>query len=860
MKFVGLVSGGKDSFYAIMESIRNGHDLVACAHLSPRTEEVGDQGELESYMYQTAASECIPTLVEECLGVPLVMRKCVGRSKNTSLVYDPLDRSEDVQDEVEDLYELLVEVKEKFPNVTGISSGAILSTYQRIRIESVCSRLELTPLGYLWRISSQRELLEAMLEDGIEAVLVKVASPPGLIPRKHLNKTLGDFYYGGIFDKLKERFDFHVCGEGGEYETLVLDCPMFSKRLDLEEVEILEDDNGVGQLLIKSCRAVAKDDHNDDWKQSKSLAERFHPSMSQSLEKINYPSINQKETSKSKRMRILPKVKVLPGGLAHVSEIVSQTVPHCDGNTTVDTEAELAVLEAKCIFETLKQTLKRIRWFNGPNNSNEAASSKDVVFVHLYLSNIHHFAQINKHYSAFFGSVLPPSRSCVAVGQHKLVGGRRVMLDCIVQRGSGDYMRIHPDSDSQSIKLNEENLHFVQDATLNPHHKLRTTLHVQTISHWAPVCVGPYSQANTLRSAVIFCAGQIGLIPGSMKLVAGGWTKELERSWTNAASVLDALDVTLRDVISGVVYLASDVVKNNDGDIYTDIWSLSNDICRRSITSNGSIISGHIDEKDDNKELYGGFEDYETYKEVMASQNVNVDEIDKSKTSSCVDSIPLLMISIPQMPVGAVAEVELICGASIPSKCIDIHSSEVTVACSSSDYEGKATDETEIWDLGYDGRTEEHGSKEIDDIEIKSIVRSVGNGSYANTFVTAAIKSSDSDDEMQISLDSILSKMIHTANSILESASLEKRYTLHIRIFYLSDQGYDALALRFSLHNQISAIWPTHSLPAISFVPVDGIFLSSQSKSFTMPFLAMQILSANLVHMETDMWIHHDRF
>lgn len=862
MKFVGLVSGGKDSFYAIMESIRNGHELVACAHLSPRTEEEGDEGELESYMYQTAASECIPTLVEECLGVPLLVRRCVGRSKNTSLVYDdPLEKLETVQDEVEDLYELLVEVKEKFPDVTGLSSGAILSTYQRTRIESVCSRLQLTPLGYLWRISSQRELLEAMLEDGIEAVIVKVASPPGLIPRKHLNKTLGDLYYGGIFDKLKERFDFHVCGEGGEYETLVLDCPMFSKRLELVEFEIVENGDGVGQLLIKKCRAVKKDDYNDDWKQTKSLAQRFSRSLLQSFEKNDQPSISHDKTSKPYRIRILPKVKVLPGGLAHVSEILSQIVLDSEGTTT---EAELAVLEAKCIFETLKQTLKRIRWFNGPENLNQAASSKDVVFVHLYLSNIHHFAQINKHYSAFFGTVLPPSRSCIAVGQNKLIGGRRVMLDCIVQRGSGDYMRIQPDSDLETTEWNDENLNFVKDATLNPHHKLRTTLHVQTISHWAPVCVGPYSQANTLRSAVIFCAGQIGLVPGSMKLVHGGWTKELAQSWTNAASVLDALEVTLNDVISGVVYLASDVVINSDGEMLNDVWSVSDEICRRSITSNGSILSGHIDDHEGNEELYGGYEDYETYKEVMASQNINVDEIDSPKASSCANSIPLLMIAVPQMPVGAVAEVELICAANKPSKCMDMRSIEVSETCSSWNFEGRITPEHDVWDLSYDGCAAEQGkhnrtsSKELQDIEIKSIARSVGNRSFANTFVTAAYKSSVADDEVQIDMDSILSKMIYSAISVLKSASLENRYTLHIRVFYLSERGYDGIALRYSFQNQISSIWSTHSLPATSFVPVDGIYLS-QSKSSTTPFLAMQIISLNLVHMESDMWIHHNR-
>ena len=79
--------------------------------------------------------------------------------------------------------------------------------------------------------------------------LVKVAAPPGLIPSKHLNKTLGALQSSGLLlDRLYERFGFHMCGEGGEYETLVLDCPLYKKRLVLTEVEVTETVDGVGML------------------------------------------------------------------------------------------------------------------------------------------------------------------------------------------------------------------------------------------------------------------------------------------------------------------------------------------------------------------------------------------------------------------------------------------------------------------------------------------------------------------------------------------------------------------------------------------------------------------------------------
>jgi len=123
MKFAALVSGGKDSVYSILECIRVGHELVCCVHLGAPL-----KVEEESFMYQTAASNVIPTLVEECLGVPLILQQRVGKSVNQSLVYENCSD----EDEVEDMYLALKKAKDNFPMIEAVSSGAILSTYQRV--------------------------------------------------------------------------------------------------------------------------------------------------------------------------------------------------------------------------------------------------------------------------------------------------------------------------------------------------------------------------------------------------------------------------------------------------------------------------------------------------------------------------------------------------------------------------------------------------------------------------------------------------------------------------------------------------------------------------------------------------------
>lgn len=320
---------------------------------------------------------------------------------------------------------------------------------------------------------------------------------------------------------------------------------------------------------------------------------------------------------------------------------------NCDGE---EAEAELAVREALDVFGTLRLVLTNL--FGGVG-----ATPQDVVYVHLYLSNIGHFAKINKHYSAFFGTVLPPSRSCVAVGKGALPGGRRVMLDCMIQRGSGRYMR--PACDDRDDE-------FVKAARSNPHHPLRSTLHVQSISHWAPVCVGPYSQANTIRAGVIFLAGQIGLDPPSMTLVDGGWRAQLKQSWTNAASVLDALGGSLADCLSGLVYISSDVVSKNDA-----VWNEVSKICRQSLQVNGGVSAGYIDENaGDYSDKYGGYEDEGTWREMCKLEGN--DESNGDAKAAAGRSLPLLMVALPQMPVGAIAEVELVCATNRASCLVSV--------------------------------------------------------------------------------------------------------------------------------------------------------------------------------------------
>lgn len=206
MKFVGLISGGKDSIFNCQQLIKQGHELVCLANLYPPS-----GNEMDCYMYQSVGSEMIE-LIAECLDKPLYRVPITGTPKKLEMEYSGKDCE---GDEVEDLFELLKIVKEKHPEVQGVSSGAINSTYQKNRVENLCERLGMTSLAVLWEIE-QKALLDSMIDGGMYSILIKVASYG--LSRKHLNKSIEDLKEH--LYKLNTEYGGHVCGEGGEFESL----------------------------------------------------------------------------------------------------------------------------------------------------------------------------------------------------------------------------------------------------------------------------------------------------------------------------------------------------------------------------------------------------------------------------------------------------------------------------------------------------------------------------------------------------------------------------------------------------------------------------------------------------------------
>ena len=91
-------------------------------------------------MYQTVGSEVVDG-VAQCLGLPLFKRYLILKFQKRTISKKPINLEMKYQetdnDEVEDLFLLLKEAKEKYPELEGVSSGAIMSTYQKLRVENL---------------------------------------------------------------------------------------------------------------------------------------------------------------------------------------------------------------------------------------------------------------------------------------------------------------------------------------------------------------------------------------------------------------------------------------------------------------------------------------------------------------------------------------------------------------------------------------------------------------------------------------------------------------------------------------------------------------------------------------------------
>lgn len=227
MRLAALVSGGKDSIAALWLAKQRGHEIKYIIAVQPQS--------AESYMFHYPNIKLVKVQAE-ALGIPLIEIKTSGKK----------------EEELKDLEDVLVKIKDE---IDGVISGALASEYQKSRVDKLCKKYWLDHLAPLWHMDAD-EHWKQLLDNKFEIMITAVAAA-----------GLDDRWLGKIIDennleelrRLSKKHGFSLVGEGGEYESFVLDMPLFKKRIvvtDSRKNWVEKEQNGL--FIIKKVRLTLK--------------------------------------------------------------------------------------------------------------------------------------------------------------------------------------------------------------------------------------------------------------------------------------------------------------------------------------------------------------------------------------------------------------------------------------------------------------------------------------------------------------------------------------------------------------------------------------------------------------------------
>lgn len=546
LSVIALVSGGKDSFFSLLHCRANGHRVVALANLHPaepaassrprlpsatpaatsatapeppRPLLAGDQGpgpfpagpgpwsrdsggdsqhpdqpeqedesDLNSFMYQTVGHQVLP-LYADATGLPLYRHPIVGGAGRHGKDYHAGDGAgAEADDEAESMTALLRAVMAAHPEANAVSAGAILSTYQRTRVESVAVRLGLVPLAYLWKFpvlpsprsdgggaAGDGQLLDDMAAVGLEARIIKVAS--GGLDDEFLWTNIASPGGKARVAAAMRRFGVQetgaVIGEGGEFETLVLDGPggLFRKKIvvDEEDRRVVREGGGTAWLWLRNARVEPKDREDD-------------------AGEVRIPGLLDTQFQRVlENLRADESITGIPPNLQHQQSPPLgnlQPIPLQHWHFTGPPSSPSASSQTTSLLAQIQSRLHSL-----------SLSPSHILTATILLRSMSDFPALNALYAPLFASAPnPPSRVTISCGA-LLPPSVHVAVSLTVVTTAGPI----PD---------------------------RRGLHVQSRSYWAPANIGPYSQAISLPAweggpRLVHVAGQIPLVPASMTLPDG---------------------------------------------------------------------------------------------------------------------------------------------------------------------------------------------------------------------------------------------------------------------------------------------------------------------------------------------------
>jgi len=212
MKLGSLFSGGKDSTYAIYLAQKQGHEVACLLSIFTKSE--------ESHLLHYPNLQWTK-LQSQSMSIPQLTIN---------------SESNETDDELFALEKLLQNAKDQF-HIEGLVHGGIKSQFQKEKFESLCSKLNLVAITPLWNTEPE-QYMNDLLDSNFVFIMITVSSD-----------GLDDTWLGKEITKsdivtlkhLSEKFGFNLNFEGGEAETFVIDCPLFSNSIRINKTKKIWD-------------------------------------------------------------------------------------------------------------------------------------------------------------------------------------------------------------------------------------------------------------------------------------------------------------------------------------------------------------------------------------------------------------------------------------------------------------------------------------------------------------------------------------------------------------------------------------------------------------------------------------------
>lgn len=222
MDVAALFSGGKDSTYATYLAQQKGWTVTHLVSMIPSE---------DSFLFHVPNAH-LTSLHSEAMEIPL---------KQANVSGEPEEELEILKSVLKDL------------DVEGLITGAIASDFQWSRFNGVCEEIGIKCPSPVWR-KDQMRVMEDIIQAGFEVMIVGVAAEG--LDESWLGRMIDEDCLKNL-ERLEREKGINPSGEGGEYETLVLNGPNFGKRLQIKESEKTWDGTR-GQLAVIEAALIEK--------------------------------------------------------------------------------------------------------------------------------------------------------------------------------------------------------------------------------------------------------------------------------------------------------------------------------------------------------------------------------------------------------------------------------------------------------------------------------------------------------------------------------------------------------------------------------------------------------------------------